>query len=101
MRKPQRSHLTSARGLGQRIDSEGDGRGEGVHWAADGWLDVEGHGFDLSLLDSRLHYERDFCLARRERRLTGKRLKMRRGGEGEAEVEDLGARCSGHLDNFG
>ncbi len=58
-------------GVGGRIDREDDGMGEGVDEVdvdgrlGDG-LDVEGHGRDLSLLDSLL--EGHLCLARRERK---------------------------------
>ncbi len=48
--------------IGERIDSEGDGRGEGVDGLDGVRPDVKGHGLDLSLHEGRLDAERDlFC----------------------------------------
>ncbi len=63
--------LDLSESVGGKIYMKGDGRGEDVDGLdgdgrlGDGCLDAEGHGLDLSLLDSRLDLERGFVWTRR------------------------------------
>ncbi len=78
------------------MDRKGDGSGEGADRVDDGRLDVEGHGLDLRLLDSRPDLERGFVQTRR----LGTQRELVWSFERKAVVVRLGVRRDRDLDDF-